>query len=371
MTFSGKMEIAEGRPSGFDLMRILLAFAVVAQHSMNTTLGMERTLQLLTTPLRAPIALILAMFFVLSGFLVGGSLFRSKSLISFLGLRVMRLAPALVVEVIIAACLLGPILTQYSLTEYFTDLKFFRYFLNILGDIQYKLPGLFLSNPLPEIVNQQLWTVPYELKCYLSLALLATIGIAFHRAAFASVLVLIQLSLAVYVVMYQPEQTPVLRGSLLVFCFLVGISFYAWRDAIAYSLPLAIGSALLSFVLLLVPYGDFFVVVPAAYLTCYLGLADPKKPTLLASGDYSYGVFLYGFPIQQAVAAVGGPTVQCWWLNLIISAPIALLVAFASWHFVEKHTLKFRDALFRVERSLLSQFSFLRFWAARSVAQPA
>ena len=103
MTLSDKFVLAEGRPSGFDFMRFILSIAVVCQHSMNTTMGINKTLELLATPLRAPVAFVLAAFFGLSGFLVTGSLLRSESLISFLGLRVLRLGPALAVEVLLSA----------------------------------------------------------------------------------------------------------------------------------------------------------------------------------------------------------------------------------------------------------------------------
>lgn len=362
MTFSDKLALAEGRPSGFDLMRVILAIAVVCQHSMNTTLGINKTLELLATPLRAPVAFVLAAFFGLSGFLVTGSLLRSKSLISFLGLRVLRLGPALAIEVMLSALILGPLLTSFPLSEYFSDPKFFHYFLNVLGDIQYKLPGLFLDNPLPEIVNQQLWTMPYELICYVVIAVLATLGIAFSRIAFAGFLATAQLAVICYAFAYHPGHYSVLRGPLLVLCFLFGVGFYLWRDVIPYNRRLALVSAALCVWLLLIPYGDFFVAGPAIYLTCYLGLANPQRSSFLSSGDYSYGIFLYGFPIQQTISAMM-PSARFWWLNVLICVPIAIAFAVGSWHLVEKHAQKMRPQLFQVEAAVLVRFSFIRFWA--------
>ena len=360
MTFSDKLLLANGRPSGFDFMRIVLSIAVVCQHSMNTTMGITRTLELLGTPLRAPVALVLAAFFGLSGFLVTGSLLRSESLISFLGLRVLRLGPALAIEVALSALMLGPLLTIFPLPEYFSDPKFSHYFLNVLGDIQYKLPGLFLNNPLPEIVNQQLWTMPYELISYGAIAVLATLGIAFNRIAFIAFLTILQLAVIYYAFAYHPGYYSVLRGPLLVLCFLFGVGFYLWRDVIPYNRTLALVSAALCLWLLLIRYGDFFVAGPAVYLTCYLGLANPRRSPFLSSGDYSYGVFLYGFPIQQTVSAVL-PSARFWWLNILLSLPIAIVFAMGSWHLVEKHAQKMRPQLLEVEAAALSRFSFIQF----------
>jgi hypothetical protein len=75
---------------------------------------------------------------------------RSKTLFAFIGLRVLRIAPALCAEVFLSALILGPILTTHSLTDYFSSNDFRLYFLNILGDIHYLLPGVFREQPLSE-----------------------------------------------------------------------------------------------------------------------------------------------------------------------------------------------------------------------------
>jgi peptidoglycan/LPS O-acetylase OafA/YrhL len=88
--------------------------------------------------------------------------------------------PALTVEVLLSALVLGPVLTTASLENYFLSADFRLYFLNILGDIHYHLPGVFLSNPVT-VVNGQLWTVPWELVCYIVLAALAVTGVFRRR----------------------------------------------------------------------------------------------------------------------------------------------------------------------------------------------
>ena len=93
----------------------------------------------------------------------------------FVGLRAIRIYPALAVESLIAALVLGPLLTTKSLPAYFSDHDLHTYFLNILGDPHFLLPGVFKSNPI-DLVNGQLWTIPYELRCYVLLTALAMLG---------------------------------------------------------------------------------------------------------------------------------------------------------------------------------------------------
>ena len=108
-------------------------------------------------------------------------------------------------------------------------------------------------------------------------------------------------------------------------------------------------------------YTDAFVVGPAAYVACYLGLMNPRRNWIVSSGDYSYGMFLYGVVVQQCVAALG-PPVQHWYLNILISLPIAFGVAFVSWHLVEKHALRLRGHVETFEAAILSRISIIGFW---------
>ena len=159
------------------------------------------------------VGIILPMFFALSGFLVAGSLERNKSPISFFGLRIIRLAPALLVEITLSAIILGPIFTTFSIQAYFSDPLFYSYFLNVVGYIHYTLPGVFTQNPVPSIVNSQLWTIPFELKCYIMLAGIAGIGIFGRKNLLLAFMVVAQIAAAAYVIIFTPPPPPMMRGN--------------------------------------------------------------------------------------------------------------------------------------------------------------
>ncbi|WP_245452688.1 acyltransferase [Bradyrhizobium sp. C9] len=359
-SLADQLALSRNRPAGFDYMRIALAVSIIGLHSLNVTLGLGRALEILSS-FRIGIAMILALFFALSGFLVTASLQRCKSLISFLGLRVLRIGPALAVETTLSAVIIGSVFTELPLAQYVADPKFHSYFLNIVGDIHYELPGVFLRNPMPDVVNAQLWTVPYELWCYVILALLAVTTICFNRVAYLVFLAIVQVGLVSYDV-YRWEEVPIqLHPHLLVFCFLAGVGFYLWRDKVPFNRTACLVALLLCAAGMATGRGDALAPVPAAYVACYLGLTNPRRSWIVSSGDYSYGLYLYGFVIQQCVA-VFGPSVQHWYLNILISLPLAFGVAVASWHLVEKHALRLRCHVETFEAAVLSRISIVGFW---------
>lgn len=308
---------------------------------------------------------IVPMFFALSGFLVTTSLYRLNSLKVYLTFRVLRLFPALIVEVCLAALLLGPILTSLSLTEYFTDGQLYGYFLNIIGLVHYILPGLFTENPLPQVVNGSLWTIPYELECYIFLAIFFALGFYGRRwkvaAIFALLTVLVMLlgftsAKGVVVAIKDMILDPVdVRANLqeakgvnaveisriLVACFFAGSLIYVWRATIPLHWTLGVLSGVLSYVMLLSPDWYLYTPLPISYFTVWLGLLNLPNNRVLDSGDYSYGIYLYAFPIQQGVA-YSGLVEGNYLAHVAVSLCVVSLFAVFSWHVIEKPCLKLK-----------------------------
>ena len=228
-----------GRSSGFDYLRMALSFLVMCWHSVSTSYEEQADFNLWAGPARPFLGLLMPMFFALSGYLVAWSLFRSKTLLKFILFRMMRIYPALFVETVLSALVLGPLLTTLSLKDYFSDPRFYSYMLNIVGDVHYFLPGLFESNPFPHVVNNQLWTIPYELLSYLALAALSLLGL--KRWRILSALAPVVLTLAYLVIrIYRrgelPEHPTTLNGPLLVITFLAGVAIFSYAERIPWSL---------------------------------------------------------------------------------------------------------------------------------------
>lgn len=224
---------------------------------------------------------------------------------------------------------------------------FATYWRNIIGEVQFNLPGVFLQNPTTA-VNAQLWTLPYELLCYASLSALALFGIARDRRAFlAATILAILVNFAWSGLLHQTVRTTTVGYAVLVEAFLLGVCFYLYRDRVPLNRWLCALSILGSWLCFTVPLGDNFAAIPATYLVVYLGLLNPPRIKLVSSGDYSYGIFLYGYPIQQTTYSLfpGTP----WPVQLAVSFIGIFALAAFSWWCVEAPALKLRPYLYNFE----------------------
>lgn len=351
---------AQGRPSGFDYLRIVLSVGVVMVHAVLHTKGpaFEHLYVYGTPVLGGAVTAILPMFFALSGFLVAGSLQRCATLISFLGLRVLRIYPALGVEVLLTALLVAPFVVDSAPWAYFTGPEFQRYLLNATGHADPFLPGSFATNPVPGLANVQLWTVPYELFCYIALALIALLGLKKNRRlalwGTAGLGLLMTASAGLLHGGDLPTGWGALNGAFLVLAFLIGVCLYLYKDAVPVS-----GAAIAGAVAALIVgfpggfFGDMLGTVAAAYLAAALGVLNPPRVWVLRHADLSYGIFLYHGIVQQLII-YALPEVPGWATCFALSLAASALVAAASWSLVERPVLARKSVCFALESALLA-----------------
>ncbi len=335
-TFQDKMQGAGGATTGFDYLRIGLSVAVLGWHAFALTAhSLELDAKWWSGPFRFLPAAIIPLFFALSGFLVTGSLGRTR-LYQFVTLRFIRLIPALAVEITLSAVIIGLTFTTLPASQYLGSKGFWTYFLNIVGDIHFYLPGVFDEEPSQGLVNGQLWTIPFELECYLALVLLAVSRVIKRRLAFAAIVAALSLAFTVRA-LTGPSISGVTHvpGRVLVVCFLAAVSLYLYRDVIPYSNVLGVISALATAVFLQIPNASYLAAFPVAYLTVWLGL---MRPPAIPFGDLSYGVYLFHWPIQQSILHAV-PGIRSGLLTMLISLPLTAACAWLSWTLIERPIL--------------------------------
>ena len=351
-----RLVLTKNHPSGFDYLRIILALLIVADHTVVVCFGIIGQRWLFEGAARPLLISLIPMFFALSGFLVASSLMRSRSLTTFVGLRVLRIVPALAVDTLFCALIIGVLLTDVSLREYFRSADFYKYFLNIAGDIHYNLPGVFVRNP-STAVNSQLWTIPFELKCYAALTGMAIFGLHRRRSLLLIATFIIVLLTAFYVARTPPETTD--AWQLFVPSFLLGVCAYAYRDKLPWSLV----------AIYAVPNRDDPSPHPKQCFDDRGGVSDSLCDGLArligAETCRAYpfwGLFISSVSLQfsdfSRLWLPFCPWGRIWWVNLGLAVPIAFIFAAFSWHLVEKPAQAKRHYLYDFENWLRSRSKF-------------
>jgi peptidoglycan/LPS O-acetylase OafA/YrhL len=299
-------------------------------------------------------------FFAISGFLIVRSFEYSRSTYDYFIKRLLRILPGFFVAFLISVFLLGVLGTASNAYKW-GDWNYYVAHLNIRRIIwQFftleapKGAQTFLTNPLANRVNDSLWTIQYEFLCYMLVPLLGIVTlIKLKKAALlcflAAFVVLIFHSLKVLIiydnewnwVLPYPSQLP----RLFAF-FFAGACFYLYRFVIVRS-RLLVALSLVSLVVaaFVVPLMKIVLPVAGSYLLFYIAYHPRLRFYDFARrGDFSYGLYLYGWPIQQLTLHFLANRISPYALFLI-AFPITLLFAFGSWHLVEHPFLKLKGKL--------------------------
>lgn len=349
----------DGAGPGFDTLRIVLALLIMGFHGSQILHG--RSAADVRHSHLFPLALALVpLFFCLSGFLVTGSAIRTRSIKKFLTNRGLRIFPALTVEVFLCALLLGPLLTDLDLKSYFSEIKFYSYFGNIVGRVRMSLPGVFSNNPIPNTVNASLWTLQPEFYCYLLMTFLMFTTLAFRKKMMSLIFVAAILLLSlVNLVNGVGRPTDVFPPNVIIFYFFCGIIAYQWRSRIPLNGMLFLAALSTSYVAITNPGLVYFAAIPVTYVMVYLGLLNLPLIKPFSNGDYSYGIYLFNFPIQQSFVKIF-PSMDSWWMLMAMSVPATMIFSAVSWHYIEKPALSLKNRKWHSNPTYLWLGSLLR-----------
>lgn len=259
-------------------------------------------------------------FFGLSGFLLATSR-THLPIYAFAWRRMLRILPAYWTCILLTSVVVGS--------------WYVRVAWNPLGWVGAPTWDGFASNPM-NLVNSSLWTLPVELACYVGLALIP--GRALRIASFILAVTFLTLA-ASGGLGFGGWQPPI-------FAFTLGMLVSAWR--VPLRAPVALAGVILAFATVGSPLGTFVATAGLVYAFLWLGMALPLRWT----ADFSYGTYIYAFPVTQLLVLAGvarfGP------LGLALGAGLAtLFLAAASWFFVERPALSLKSLSTRGRRLIV------------------
>lgn len=331
------------RENNFDAIRIIAAAAVIFGHAHPLTGTPD-----LVFFGNAIQSFAVKIFFVVSGYLVAISWASDPHHLRYLAKRALRIFPGLLLCLLATVLVLGLAVTTLSVPAYLSNAYTWLYVAyNMALYPAYGLPGVFADNVYPAAVNGSLWSLPVEFLMYLVFPAVY----ALSRAARSNLLLIAftaaACAVSLYVLRILPPGPPVVfYGSGLASVldtgpyFFLGALFSMTRlqrmlnpstalFVVGAALFLQPASALWSEAVL-------YLAVPYCVLSCAI-VASPGLRQAGRFGDPSYGIYLYGFPLQQMAGHLlpqAGAVV-----NTLIALPLAAMAAYASWHLVEKRAL--------------------------------
>lgn len=329
---------AEGRKDNFLLIRLVAATLVIYGHGFAlAALGSGQRdffTQYLGYRYSGDVAV--AVFFLISGFLVAGSLERSKSIVRFALARAMRLFPGLWVCVLVCALVMGPLITVQSQADYWSSPQTWTYVWSnaSLAEIQWLLPGVFESNRYSPAVNGSLWTLPIEGSMYLYMGLLGLLGIFSWRWLTTALIA----GFAIWT--YQSAQlqsVPLQEAARLTLFFACGALFYIHKTRIPLHLSIVAVLAVVAWACRHTVHYELACSAALIYFVFWLAYV-PRLPSPRWLLDISYGTYLYGWPIQQLIAKFYPAATPL--QMTVIAIPLTWVVALMSWKLVEEPALK-------------------------------
>lgn len=330
--------------NNFDMLRLVAALLVFGSHAF-ALYGLAEPHLLAGYGAALPVSIStvgVTIFFTISGFLITKSWMQTAVPLDFVVKRLLRIYPAMLVNALVVIAVLAPLSTS---------VPFGTYVAGVVRDIPelvvrivlfqgIALPGMFEHHPVPHVINGSLWTLPFETMCYTAVLIC---GLT-RKMRYVVPAVAIG-----YVFYFWPQltasQTLVQLAALHGAAFLLGAMYYmyqAWVPLRAVGAAVcAVGLAVMSVLQL---YCLPLYVLLAAYLTLYVALGvQPFAAALTCRGDFSYGIYIYAWPVQQMVGQWFGFVPSAFGGYVVASAVLTGALAVASWHWVEAPALKLKQ----------------------------
>jgi peptidoglycan/LPS O-acetylase OafA/YrhL len=339
------------RHNNFDALRLVAAASVIFSHAFLLSQGREDNEPLKWLTGQTILGVVgVFVFFVISGFLVTQSYETTRSPGRFAAKRALRIYPGYLVCILLCTVALGPLVSTSPLHAYLASGGTWDFLLwNLVMNVEHNiLPGVrFTGFDFGRIVDGPLWSLPCEMVMY---AMVLVLGVL---RALRLVVLLPLLALGLARIVFD-EAGRVAFGdsavlvrfawdtSWLLAFFVAGMVLYKLRHTRVFDGRIAL--AAVAGLVASVPLNQFILLFPlfGAYLILYLAL-HPRLPVLRAArfGDLSYGLYIYGWPVEQTLLYASGGRLA-WWQLFPLALAITAAIALASWHLVEKPALRLK-----------------------------
>jgi peptidoglycan/LPS O-acetylase OafA/YrhL len=357
------LNIKDRFSNNFDLLRLLAAFLVILSHSYPLSTGSYNGEPLVSLSGGAFTLgnLGVMIFFVISGYLITSSWLRKPNFSGFFKNRILRIVPGLFGLALVTIFIIGPLVTIIPVVDYLKNPWTWWYF--HIVTIYYVwgfLPGVFVNNVYPNDVNGSLWILGLLFTMYVVVSILGFIGFLKKKGIILIITILLSVSYLMnyngttrvtffafskqfFDLIYYNKLVWMLSldltfGTIL---FMIGVLIFLYRDRIKYDVRICIFLAILWTLSLKTPLFSLISFIALPYIILYIAFARiPYLSKAGKYGDFSYGIYIYAFPIQQSIEHFlpGISVIGMFLLSLLIVIPTSII----SYKFIESKALKLK-----------------------------
>lgn len=338
-------QVFDPRKNALNAMRLLLAAEVMLFHSWPIT-GHQWP--------KPTVSLLFAVgvdgFFAISGFLITRSWLTDPRLRDFLAARALRILPGFYICLIVIAFIFAPLSVAIqggSAAKLLGSSAPLEYILknSAVAYLQPSVGGTPRDIPSPGAWNGSLWSLVWELLCYLMVAGIGVAGLADRRWISPVILVLA----SVAAIFLPPLTFPgvwtipqlAVRSAIM---FSAGAVMYQWREVIPARWSLVALSVVIVLAASQLPDYRVVAALPLAYAVIVTGTLLKNRRLRLRT-DLSYGVYIYAFPTQQLLAVCGLATILHPALFFLVATAGVVPLAALSWFVIEKPSMSLKRRL--------------------------
>ncbi len=313
-------DIYNPKNNSFTILSILLSLIIIYYHCYDLYFGaINKPIDIFSKLFIAENtgSIVVASFFVISGFMITFSIKRSDSIFKYLKKRVVRIYPALILTLFMTVFIIAPVMASLPKEEVLTHSIYYKdYLLNNLlltKNTVYGILDVFANNPYPNAINGSIWTIKHQMFTYLYMipVFLAFIKKDSNKEYYKYFFFILLIFTAVSYTGHYDELFNSIRknfGSIgilneinqlvrLIYYFSAGVFLNIYADKISYNSR----NILLSIITLILTARtsifNYVALVLIPYLIIYIGCKKSSRQYI----DISYYIYLIGFPVQQVI----------------------------------------------------------------------
>jgi len=318
------------------LMRFIASIMVIISHSFIISTGVEcnEWFVVLSNGQLTMGGFAVAVFFLCGGYLIAMSAEKNQTAGKFFKARALRLFPPLVFSTFFTILICG-LVSEWGQIMYYTSPTTWEYMKNSIFWRVYYLPGVFTGNPYGPTVNGSLWTLPVEFICYILCFIAMKLKLTKKKTyPFTAPFVIAGAVLVWILGLTIPMARELIRPVLL---FYIGMGYWIYRENIFFNVRNVVIAIAVFFLLMIVGQGTFAMLLAFPYIMMYIWFGMKQCSSKLGKlGDYSYGIYLWGFPVQQLVVHFYPEFFMEPVLNAILSIPVAIAFGMITYWVAEK-----------------------------------